>query len=50
MERFLPEYVGTEAMDLPHKKHYEFDFLGLESLSWKVDWTNITYGEPQLDI
>jgi hypothetical protein len=46
MERFLPEYIGTEHLNLPTEKHYKFDILGIDAMAWKVDWTNITYGEP----
>ena len=50
MDRFLPEYIGTDGMEFPHKKNLEFKFLGLEIFEGDISWTNITYGQPTLDI
>ena len=41
MEQFLPQYVNTD-LKLPTEYHYEFGMF-LDILTWKVDWTDITY-------
>ena len=48
MEQFLPKYVNHD-LDLPTEYHYEFGMF-LDILTWKVDWTNITYTQATLDI
>lgn len=51
MERFLPEYIGQDALsELPTEKSFEYDILNLDFFSYKIDWTDITYDEPTLDI
>jgi len=48
MEKFLPRYVNTD-LKLPTEYSYEFGMF-LDILSWKVDWTNITYSAVDLDV
>jgi hypothetical protein len=48
MEQFLPKYVNTD-IKLPEEYHYEFGMF-LDILTWKVDWTDITYTEVTLDV
>lgn len=48
MEKFLPKYVNTD-LDLPTEYHYEFGMF-LNILSWKVNWSDITYSSVDLDV
>lgn len=48
MEQFLPKYVNTN-LNMPTEYHYEFGMF-LDILTWKVDWTDISYKEVNLDV
>jgi hypothetical protein len=48
MEQFLPKYVNTD-LKLPTEYHYEFGMF-LDILTWKVDWSDISYKQVNLDV
>lgn len=50
MERFLPDYITADGVPLPKDKHYAYDFFGISALEWELDWNDIDYGAPTLDI
>jgi hypothetical protein len=48
MDKFLPNYIEHD-LNLPSSFHYELP-MPLDFLSWKIDWTDIVYDTPTLDI
>jgi hypothetical protein len=30
--------------------HYAYDFFGIDALEFEIDWDDIDYGNPTLDI
>ena len=52
MQKFLPHYFNTD-LNLPKEYKYEFGmFPGMffDWLSYKIEWTDITYTTADLDI
>jgi hypothetical protein len=48
LQKFLPKYVN-EGLKMPDHYHFEFGLLH-DLLTWKIDWTDITYTPVDLDI
>merc|ERR1740117_2832690 len=48
MQKFFPHYMNMD-LNLPKEYKYEFGMF-LDILSYKVEWTNITYTNADLDI
>ena len=48
MSGFLPHYITTDY-EMPKDYHYEFGFF-VDFLTWHFDLSDITYGNPHLDI
>lgn len=50
MERFLPDYISADGVPLPKTFNYTYDFFGIQALEWELEWDDIDYGNPTLDI
>ena len=48
MAVFFPHYLNVDVQ-LPTEYHYKVAMF-LDFLSWKIDWTDITYDSADLDI
>ena len=47
-EEFLPHFIAVD-LGLPKEFSYELGLL-FNLLKWKIDWSNIEYDTPDLDI